>query len=128
MSRYYDFFCPVKLMAGEQALEQLAGELMTLGASRPLLLTDKGVSASGLATLVQGLLAEGGLPVMACWDEIPADSSTAVVEQIAVRYRKLGCDSLVALGGGSVIDTAKAVNILATLGERTCWITPGPAA
>lgn len=116
MSRYYDFFCPVKLMAGEQALEQLAGELMALGATRPLLLTDKGVSGSGLATLVTRLLAEGGLPVAACWDEIPADSSTAVVERIAARYRELGCDSLVALGGGSVIDTAKAVNILASLG------------
>ncbi|MGY3858333.1 iron-containing alcohol dehydrogenase [Aeromonas intestinalis] len=116
MSRYYDFFCPVKLLAGEQALEQVASELMALGASRPLLLTDKGVSGSGLATLVQEMLAEGGLPAVACWDEIPADSSTAVVEQIAVRYRTLDCDSLVALGGGSVIDTAKAVNILATLG------------
>ncbi|MGL5813640.1 MAG: iron-containing alcohol dehydrogenase [Aeromonas sp.] len=125
MSRYYDFFCPVKVLAGEQALEQVASELMALGASRPLLLTDKGVSGSGLATLVQGLLAEGGLPVAACWDEIPADSSTAVVEQIAVRYRTLGCDSLVALGGGSVIDTAKAVNILATLGGNNLMAHAG---
>ncbi|MGY3884012.1 iron-containing alcohol dehydrogenase [Aeromonas aquatica] len=116
MSRYYDFFCPVKLMAGEQALEQLAGELLALGATRPLLLTDKGVSGSGLATLVTRLLAEGGLPIAASWDEIPADSSTAVVEQIAAHYNAQSCDSLVALGGGSVIDTAKAVNILATLG------------
>ena len=116
MSRYYDFFCPVKLMAGEQALEQLAGELAGLGARRPLLLTDKGVSGTGLATLLAGVLAEGELPVAAIWDEIPADSSTAVVEQIAARHRELGCDSLVALGGGSVIDTAKAVNILASMG------------
>ncbi|WP_323945079.1 iron-containing alcohol dehydrogenase [Aeromonas hydrophila] len=116
MSRYYDFFCPVKLMAGEQALEQLAGELAGLGSRRPLLLTDKGVSGTGLATLLAGVLAEGELPVAAIWDEIPADSSTAVVERIAARYRELGCDSLVALGGGSVIDTAKAVNILASMG------------
>ncbi|ABK36659.1 iron-containing alcohol dehydrogenase [Aeromonas hydrophila] len=116
MSRYYDFFCPVKLMAGEQALEQLAGELAGLGARKPLLLTDKGVSGTGLATLLAGVLAEGELPVAAIWDEIPADSSTAVVERIAARYRELGCDSLVALGGGSVIDTAKAVNILASMG------------
>lgn len=116
MSRYYDFFCPVKLMAGEQALEQLAGELAGLGARRPLLLTDKGVSGTGLATLLAGVLAEGELPVAAIWDEIPADSSTAVVERIAARHRELACDSLVALGGGSVIDTAKAVNILASMG------------
>ncbi|HDX8593201.1 TPA: iron-containing alcohol dehydrogenase [Aeromonas dhakensis] len=116
MSRYYDFFCPVKLIAGEQALEQLAGELAGLGARRPLLLTDKGVSSTGLATLLAGVLAEGELPVAAIWDEIPADSSTAVVERIAARHRELDCDSLVALGGGSVIDTAKAVNILASMG------------
>ncbi|KTA81938.1 iron-containing alcohol dehydrogenase [Aeromonas salmonicida] len=116
MSRYYDFFCPVKLMAGEQALEQLAGELAGLGAHRPLLLTDKGVSGTGLATLLANVLAEGELPVADIWDEIPADSSTAVVERIAARYRELECDSLVALGGGSVIDTAKAVNILASMG------------
>ncbi|MDF2402871.1 iron-containing alcohol dehydrogenase [Aeromonas sp. 5HA1] len=116
MSRYYDFFCPVKLMAGEQALEQLAGELAGLGARRPLLLTDKGVSGTGLATLLANVLAEGELPVADIWDGIPADSSTAVVERIAARYRELECDSLVALGGGSVIDTAKAVNILASMG------------
>ncbi|WP_323914082.1 iron-containing alcohol dehydrogenase [Aeromonas veronii] len=116
MSRYYDFFCPVKLLAGEQALEQLASELASLGARRPLLLTDKGVNATGLATLLANVLAEGELPVAAMWDEIPADSSTAVVERIAKRYRELDCDSLVALGGGSVIDTAKAVNILTSMG------------
>lgn len=118
MSRYYDFFCPVKLMVGEQALEQLPDELMALGARRPLLLTDKGVAGTGLATLLAGVMAEGGLAVAAIWDEIPADSSTAVVERIARHYRELDCDSLVALGGGSVIDTAKAVNILATLAPR----------
>ncbi|HHQ4725815.1 iron-containing alcohol dehydrogenase [Aeromonas veronii] len=116
MSRYYDFFCPVKLLAGEQALEQLASELASLGARRPLLLTDKGVNATGLAPLLANVLAEGELPVAAIWDEIPADSSTAVVERIAKRYRELDCDSLVALGGGSVIDTAKAVNILTSMG------------
>ncbi|MBL0637355.1 iron-containing alcohol dehydrogenase [Aeromonas veronii] len=116
MSRYYDFFCPVKLLAGEQALEQLASELASLGARRPLLLTDKGVNATGLATLLANVLAEGELPVAAIWDEIPADSSTTVVERIAKRYAELDCDSLVALGGGSVIDTAKAANILASMG------------
>ena len=58
----------------------------------------------------------------AIWDEIPVDSSTAVVERIAARHRELGCDSLVALGGGSVIDTAKAVNILASMGDAAAGL------
>lgn len=128
MSRYYDFFCPVKLIAGEQALEQLAGELAGLGARRPLLLTDKGVSGTGLATLLAGVLAEGELPVAAIWDEIPADSSTAVVERIAARHRELGCDSLVALGVAQS-STPPRQSIFSPPWEGIgCSITPAPAA
>ena len=108
-------------MAGEQALEQLAGELAGLGARRPLLLTDKGVSGTGLATLLAGVLAEGSCRWPPSGTD-PGDSSTAVVERIAARHRELGCDSLVALGGGSVIDTAKAVNILASMGDAAAGL------
>ena len=128
MSRYYDFFCPVRLMAGEQALEQLPDELMALGARRPLLLTDKGVGGSGLATLLANVLAEGGLPVAAIWDEIPADSSTAVVERIATRWRELGCDSLVALGAApSSIPPRRSTSWSPWAGSG-CWITQGQVA
>jgi alcohol dehydrogenase len=47
---------------------------------------------------------------------VPPDSSTDVVADIARVYRSRGCDSLIALGGGSVIDTAKAVNVLVSEG------------
>ncbi|EYD11325.1 1,3-propanediol dehydrogenase domain protein [Acinetobacter baumannii 44362_2] len=45
---YYEFFCPVKVIAGNAALEHIPFELATLGAKRPLIITDKGVRANGL--------------------------------------------------------------------------------
>ena len=45
---YYEFFCPVKVVAGSAALEHIPYELGTLAASRPLIITDKGVRGAGL--------------------------------------------------------------------------------
>jgi alcohol dehydrogenase len=117
-SRYYEFFCPVKLLVGEAAIEQLPAAMAALGAERPLLVTDKGLRATGLAERVFDILGAGALVPLAIEDDVPPDSSTDVVQRIAARYLRLGCDSLIALGGGSVIDTAKAVNILVSMDEH----------
>lgn len=111
---YYEFFCPVKLIVGARALENIPYELGALGASRPLLVTDRGVAAAGLVDQLRAVLSAGGLEIAAVYDEVPPDSSLAAVRAIARRYREAGCDSLIALGGGSPIDTAKAANILAS--------------
>lgn len=111
---YYEFFCPVKLIVGARALESIPFELASLGASRPLLVTDRGVAAAGLVDKLKEILSTGGLEIAAVYDEVPPDSSLAAVRAIARRYREADCDSLIALGGGSPIDTAKAANILAS--------------
>ncbi len=53
---------------------------------------------------------------MSIYDDVPPDSSKAVVRDIAGIYRSEKCDSIIAVGGGSAIDTAKAVNILVSEG------------
>jgi alcohol dehydrogenase len=111
---YYEFFCPVKLVVGVRALENIPFELGALGASRPLVVTDRGVAGAGLVDKLRTILSTGGLEIAAVYDEVPPDSSLAAVRAIAARYREAGCDSLIALGGGSPIDTAKAANILAS--------------
>ena len=111
---YYEFFCPVKLIAGVRALETIPFELGALGASRPLVVTDRGVAGAGLVDKLREILAAGGLEIAAVYDEVPPDSSLAAVKAIANTYREAGCDALIALGGGSPIDTAKAANILAS--------------
>jgi alcohol dehydrogenase len=113
---YFEFSCPVKIVAGFSALEHLAYELGARGARRPLLLSDPGVRAAGLVDMVRSALESAGLQAGHVFDQVPQDSSTAVVTEVARAYRQLDCDALLAIGGGSVIDTAKAVNILVSEG------------
>jgi len=115
-SRYYEFYCPVKILAGLKALEHLPAELAERGCAAPMVLTDKGVRQAGLIDHVDLAFTEAGISLDAVFDDIPPDSSTDVVEQIARLFREHNCDSLIAVGGGSVLDTAKAVNILVSEG------------
>lgn len=118
MSAYYEFQLPSKILSGDEALEHIPHELEGLGARRPLLLSDEGLARAGTVKTVLAALAQGGLAPAEVFCRIPPDSSIGVVNDIAGRYRAAGCDSLIAVGGGSVIDTAKGVGmVLAQAGE-----------
>ena len=108
---YYEFFCPVKTVAGHDALEEIPALLEGLGASKPMIIADKGVVAAGLVSIVEEAMALG-MPAICVEDDVPVDSDVGTVHRIADVYRKKGCDALVAVGGGSVMDTAKGVNIV----------------
>ena len=109
---YYEFKLPAKILSGEGALEHVPHELQTLGASRPLLLSDQGLAQVGTVKIVQAALQQGGLVPAETYCHIPPDSSIEVVNHIAQLYRDTQCDSLIAVGGGSVIDTAKGVGMV----------------
>ena len=113
---YYEFFCPVKVIAGNAALEHIPFELATLGAKKPLIITDKGVRANGLLTPIESAFTEANAKIAAIFDNVPPDSSLQTVRDVAKMYRDNGCDAILAIGGGSVIDTAKATNILVSEG------------
>lgn len=112
MVPYFEFQNAVKLLCGELSLERIAIELELMGASRPLMLSDAVLTKIGaLATVIKAMESEGVEPA-ATFTDIPVDSSLAVVNRIASFYREQGCDSIVAVGGGSVIDTAKGVRLV----------------
>ena len=94
------------------ALNQLEKSLERLGVSRPMLVTDKGLVAAGAADKVQA--AAGNRPIVATYDETLSNPDEASVLAALAIYRDAGCDGLVALGGGSPMDLAKAVALLAT--------------
>jgi alcohol dehydrogenase len=109
---YYEFFNPVKILSGNKALDNLPYELDQLGVKRPIIVSDKGVIKAGLMEHVKAAFDSSGMTIGAIFDDVPPDSSSQVVNQIASVYRENDCDSIVAVGGGSPIDTAKAVNIV----------------
>ena len=112
MSAYYEFKLPAKILSGDGALEHIPHELESLGAHRPLLLSDQGLEQVGTVKIVQAALRQGGMAAAETFCRIPPDSSIQVVNQIAGLYRQAQCDSLIAVGGGSVIDTAKGVGMV----------------
>ena len=117
MSRdFFEFYCPVKIVAGYKALEHIPFELGVRGVSKPMIVTDKGVSEAGIVEIVRNSMREGGSDVIDVFDDVPADSPIEQVVAAAHAYRSSGCDSVIAIGGGSVMDTAKAVNVLVTEG------------
>ncbi|MFP5441416.1 MAG: iron-containing alcohol dehydrogenase [Gammaproteobacteria bacterium] len=113
---FYEFYCPVKVIAGLKALEHIPFELGMLQSKRPMVITDKGVIGAGLLKHVETALSAGGVQIAAVYDDVPPDSSLATVRDAAQRYREHGCDAILAVGGGSVIDTSKGVNILVSEG------------
>ena len=109
---YFEFQNAVKLLCGELALERIPNELQHLNAERPLVLSDAVLAKIGTMALVTQAMEAEGVAAAAVFTDIPVDSSLAVVNRIAAYYREQGCDSIVAIGGGSVIDTAKGVRLV----------------
>ncbi|WP_422029829.1 iron-containing alcohol dehydrogenase [Roseovarius sp.] len=95
---------------GEGASALLADELAGLSLSRPLVISDAPLVEIGLVDRVTGSLG-AGVPV---FDGTPSNPTESAAEAAAEMYREHGCDCLVAVGGGSPIDLAKAVALRVT--------------
>ena len=107
-----------RLMAvGGGALAELPGQLQRLGLTKPLLVTDPFLVRSGHLDRATAILDQAGIPWRVFSDTV-ADPTTAVVEAGTRRLAEDGYDSLVAIGGGSSIDTAKAMSVLAANGGQ----------
>jgi alcohol dehydrogenase class IV len=101
-----------RLMAvGGGALADLPGILRRLGLARPLIVTDPFLASSGPLDRLTGLLDAAGIP-WSLFSDTVSDPTTAVVAAGAARLAQGDFDSLVAIGGGSPIDTAKAMSVL----------------
>lgn len=109
---YFEFQNAVKLLCGQNALDRIPDELRHLKAEHPLLLTDALLLRLGIVSAVQDIMVAEGCAPAAVYTDIPVDSSLGAVNRIAMVYRESGCDSIVAVGGGSVIDSAKGARLV----------------
>ncbi|HBP44189.1 MAG TPA: alcohol dehydrogenase [Clostridiales bacterium] len=109
---YFEFINQVKICSGDNALCNVVHELKYLGATRPLILSDKGLEKVGTLKNVIKVFNKNELDTTRVYTDIPTDSSTDTINQIVQVYKDNGADSIVAIGGGSVIDTAKGVKLV----------------
>lgn len=109
------FRLPCLLLTGVGAVEKVSEEVRRVGASRPLLVTDKGVYSAGLADQVLALLSESNLKT-GLFDLVEAEPSFENVDLCLGTMREGGHDVVIGLGGGSSMDVAKAVAMLAVNG------------
>src|SRR5881398_3552191 len=103
---------PTRLVQRLGAIQELGSEASLLGMRRPLLVTDSGVKAAGLLEVALESLRRADVePVV--FDKVRANPGVQLVDEGAAEYRSQGCDGLVAIGGGSSMDTAKGIGVVA---------------
>lgn len=100
------YLTQVRFEAG--AVSTLAEAVAAVGLSKPLLVTDRGIAAAGLLDGLDRFLVER------LFDATPANPTEDAVRLAVDMYRAEGCDGLIAFGGGSPMDLAKAVALMAT--------------
>ena len=87
-------------------------EMLQLGGKKAVIYTDKGLVAAGVAEMVAEAVRKSDLELAGIFDSIVQDARIDIINAGAAFYRKCGADCMIAIGGGSVMDTAKAINIM----------------
>jgi len=105
------FRIPAQLTVGAGSLETVGAEVKRLGGTRVFVVGDPNLQKSGVTDRVMGLLAAQELKT-SLFTAVEPEPSVGSVEQAAAAAREFGCDALVGVGGGSAMDTAKAVAVL----------------
>jgi len=98
---------------GKGAISNVATEVKARGLKKVLLVTDKDLVKFNVATKVMKVMDDAGIPY-AVYDDIKANPTIENVQTGVEICKKEGADCLVAVGGGSVIDTSKAIGIIMT--------------
>jgi alcohol dehydrogenase class IV len=96
-------------------VDEIGHEIAGIGGTRVLLVSDEGCVRAGLLDRVRRGV-EQATQIVGVFTEVPPNSSIAAVERGAAYGRQVGADLIVAVGGGSAIDTAKAIALLLSEG------------
>lgn len=103
------------VLFGNGVVQQLAAKVKEFKASKVLVVTDQGVKQAGLLDKVTKPLEDSGLE-LAVFDAVEPDPSLDTIHKGANFFKQAGCDLIVALGGGSPMDTAKGIRVVADNG------------
>ncbi|MDN5858510.1 MAG: iron-containing alcohol dehydrogenase [Pseudonocardia sp.] len=112
--RLAKFHAP-EIVFGAGSLSEAAHAALRLGARRPFVVTDPGLLAAGWPEELLGHLREADL-VPQIWHDVTPNPKDHEIEAGYQEYASAGCDVVLAIGGGSVMDAAKGIALLSSNG------------
>jgi alcohol dehydrogenase class IV len=111
--RLNNFFSPSKIALGTGAVGTVGKEALALGAKRVLLVTDAGIMKTEIPERVKKALAAEHIDLL-LYDNAQPETPEAVINEGGALAKREGCDTVIAFGGGTVLDTAKGISLMAT--------------
>jgi len=128
MPNVRSFVIPTVMKHGLGSIQTLADEAKALGMKRPFVVTDSGIVKAGLLERAVAPLKAANLGY-AVFDKVAPNPPIATVDEGAAFYASEKCDGIIGFGGGSAMDTAKAIGVVATNGGSILnyeWADPQP--
>ena len=117
---FYQFLAPTRVVAGRGLLDGIGLEFAKEGAKRVLIVTDEVIRDTGLVDRVASGLEDGGVEPAGVYDRVPQDSDSAVVVEAAEAGHDRGANAILAVGGGSVMDTPTAASRVSGRATSDC--------
>ncbi|WP_269477699.1 iron-containing alcohol dehydrogenase [Hominibacterium faecale] len=108
----FDFELPTKIRFGAGITQEVGQEAVAMGGSNILIITDKGIMKAGIVDTVVAALRIAGHESIAIFDDVEPNPRDTTVHRAYEQAKALSADLLIAIGGGSSIDTAKGVGVL----------------
>jgi len=112
MHKIFSFTGARKIIFGNGSFQQLPEQIRELQAKRPLIVLDKQLAATGMKDQVVELLKKSGMESQ-IFDKVDPEPKISLADEGAKLALKAKCDLVVGIGGGSAMDVAKAIAVLA---------------
>lgn len=108
-----NYYLPPRIEFGQDATKNLAHHVRTFNGKKPFIVSDAGIEKAGILHQAITPLEDASIPYTTYVDIQPNPTDTSILQGAEV-YQQQKCDVVIAVGGGSVMDAAKAIRILTT--------------
>ena len=115
---FFTFVHRPRIMYSPGVRAEVGYEMGQLGGTKAVIFTDQGIVKAGVCDMVADEVKKSDLKLVGIFDSIVQDARIDIINEGARFYKKNGADCMIVIGGGSVMDTAKAVNIMVGQGHE----------
>ena len=111
MGKYFEFYNPTKINCGKSALSTISTELEYFGSVHPMVLASQNATRMGALDKVVAAMKGRAVKASVVVDSLPNKPDVEILRDVKKKFVEGGCDGIVAVGGESVMDSAKALKL-----------------